>query len=185
MSRLKLVIVDHKIDFLDRLCDRLVVLQLGRVVADGPARRWSGTTRPWGRRLPREGAPQIFFFFFFFFSPFYFMLEVVDLAVHSDGAVAAVWASRSRSPTGRPGRSARPRTGRARPRPSRPSPTSCPARAAVTLRRPARIDKCGSSHIARHRAVPRCPKVRRVLPGLDGEREPPGRHQRPGLAGLL
>ena len=31
-----LLVVDHKIDFLDRLCDRLVVLQLGRVVADGP-----------------------------------------------------------------------------------------------------------------------------------------------------
>lgn len=31
-----LLVVDHKIDFLDRLCDRLVVLQLGKVVADGP-----------------------------------------------------------------------------------------------------------------------------------------------------
>ncbi len=31
-----LLVVDHKIDFLDRLCDRLVVLQLGRVVAVGP-----------------------------------------------------------------------------------------------------------------------------------------------------
>jgi ABC-type branched-subunit amino acid transport system ATPase component len=31
-----LLVVDHKIDFLDQLCDRLVVLQLGRVVAEGP-----------------------------------------------------------------------------------------------------------------------------------------------------
>jgi ABC-type branched-subunit amino acid transport system ATPase component len=37
-----LLVVDHKIDFLDRLCDRLVVLQLGRVVADGtPATVWN------------------------------------------------------------------------------------------------------------------------------------------------
>jgi ABC-type branched-subunit amino acid transport system ATPase component len=31
-----LVIVDHKIDFIDSLCDTIVVLQLGRVVAAGP-----------------------------------------------------------------------------------------------------------------------------------------------------
>jgi ABC-type branched-subunit amino acid transport system ATPase component len=31
-----LVIVDHKIDFIDSLCDTIVVLQLGRVVASGP-----------------------------------------------------------------------------------------------------------------------------------------------------
>jgi len=31
-----LVVVDHKIDFLDALCDRLVVLELGRVIAAGP-----------------------------------------------------------------------------------------------------------------------------------------------------
>jgi ABC-type branched-subunit amino acid transport system ATPase component len=29
-------VVDHKIDFLDALCDRLVVLELGRVIAQGP-----------------------------------------------------------------------------------------------------------------------------------------------------
>lgn len=31
-----LVIVDHKIQFLNRLCDRIVVLELGRVIAEGP-----------------------------------------------------------------------------------------------------------------------------------------------------
>lgn len=37
-----LLVVDHKIDFLDRLCDRLVVLQLGHVVAEGtPATVWN------------------------------------------------------------------------------------------------------------------------------------------------
>jgi branched-chain amino acid transport system ATP-binding protein len=36
------LIVDHKIDFIDRLCDRLVVLELGRVIAQGrPAEVWS------------------------------------------------------------------------------------------------------------------------------------------------
>jgi ABC-type branched-subunit amino acid transport system ATPase component len=30
-----LIVVDHKIDFLDTLCDRLVVLDLGRVIAQG------------------------------------------------------------------------------------------------------------------------------------------------------
>ena len=30
------MIVDHKIDFIDSLCDTIVVLQLGRVVAAGP-----------------------------------------------------------------------------------------------------------------------------------------------------
>ena len=33
---LTLLIVDHKIDFIDSLCDEVVVLQLGRVVAAGP-----------------------------------------------------------------------------------------------------------------------------------------------------
>jgi ABC-type branched-subunit amino acid transport system ATPase component len=31
-----LVVVDHKVDFLDQVCDRLVVLELGRVIAEGP-----------------------------------------------------------------------------------------------------------------------------------------------------
>lgn len=36
-----LLVVDHKIDFLDALCDRLVVLQLGSVIAQGtPADVW-------------------------------------------------------------------------------------------------------------------------------------------------
>jgi branched-chain amino acid transport system ATP-binding protein len=36
-----LVVVDHKIDFLDQLCDRLVVLELGQVIARGtPAEVW-------------------------------------------------------------------------------------------------------------------------------------------------
>ena len=44
-SDVPLLVVDHKIDFLDRLCDRLVVLQLGRVVADGPpAMVWNDPT---------------------------------------------------------------------------------------------------------------------------------------------
>ena len=29
------VVVDHKVDFLDQVCDRLVVLELGRVIAEG------------------------------------------------------------------------------------------------------------------------------------------------------
>ncbi|WP_327002607.1 ATP-binding cassette domain-containing protein [Dactylosporangium sp. NBC_01737] len=33
---LAVVVVDHKIDFLDSLCDRLVVLELGKVIAQGP-----------------------------------------------------------------------------------------------------------------------------------------------------
>ena len=36
------LVVDHKIDFLDRLCDRIVVLELGSVIASGtPAEVWS------------------------------------------------------------------------------------------------------------------------------------------------
>lgn len=31
-----LLVIDHKVDFLDSLCDRLVVLELGRVIAAGP-----------------------------------------------------------------------------------------------------------------------------------------------------
>lgn len=31
-----LLVVDHKIDFIDSLCSQIVVLQLGRVIADGP-----------------------------------------------------------------------------------------------------------------------------------------------------
>jgi ABC-type branched-subunit amino acid transport system ATPase component len=30
------LLVDHKIDFIDRLCDRVVVLELGHVIAEGP-----------------------------------------------------------------------------------------------------------------------------------------------------
>jgi branched-chain amino acid transport system ATP-binding protein len=31
-----ILVVDHKIDFIDRLCDRVVVLELGHVIAEGP-----------------------------------------------------------------------------------------------------------------------------------------------------
>lgn len=31
-----ILVIEHKIDFLDRLCDQLVVLNLGRVIASGP-----------------------------------------------------------------------------------------------------------------------------------------------------
>ncbi len=38
---LSLVVIDHKIDFLDRICDRITVLQLGRVIAAGsPEEIW-------------------------------------------------------------------------------------------------------------------------------------------------
>ena len=30
-----IIVVDHKIDFLDSICDRIVVLQLGRIIAEG------------------------------------------------------------------------------------------------------------------------------------------------------
>ncbi len=33
---LPLLVVDHKIDFLTRLCDRVIVLQLGEAIAEGP-----------------------------------------------------------------------------------------------------------------------------------------------------
>lgn len=33
---LPLLLIDHKVDFLDMLCDRLVVLELGNVIAEGP-----------------------------------------------------------------------------------------------------------------------------------------------------
>jgi ABC-type branched-subunit amino acid transport system ATPase component len=33
---LPLLVIDHKVDFLDALCDRLVVLELGKVIAEGP-----------------------------------------------------------------------------------------------------------------------------------------------------
>ncbi len=37
-----ILLVDHKIDFIDGLCDRLVVLELGRVIAEGePEDVWS------------------------------------------------------------------------------------------------------------------------------------------------
>jgi ABC-type branched-subunit amino acid transport system ATPase component len=37
-----IVVVDHKVDFLDRLCDRLLFLQQGRVVTQGrPSEVWS------------------------------------------------------------------------------------------------------------------------------------------------
>ncbi len=39
---LPMLLIDHKVDFLDRLCDRLVVLELGEVVAQGtPEDVWS------------------------------------------------------------------------------------------------------------------------------------------------
>ena len=31
-----ILVIDHKIDFLDSVCDRIVVLQLGKVIAEGP-----------------------------------------------------------------------------------------------------------------------------------------------------
>jgi branched-chain amino acid transport system ATP-binding protein len=33
------LVVDHKVDFLDVVCDRIVVLELGRVIAEGPPDR--------------------------------------------------------------------------------------------------------------------------------------------------
>jgi branched-chain amino acid transport system permease protein len=37
-----LIVVDHKIDFIDAVCDRVIVLQLGKIVAEGtPAEVWS------------------------------------------------------------------------------------------------------------------------------------------------
>lgn len=36
------LVVDHKIDFIDRICDRVIVLELGRLVASGsPAEVWA------------------------------------------------------------------------------------------------------------------------------------------------
>ncbi|WP_425527974.1 hypothetical protein [Yinghuangia seranimata] len=36
-----LLVIDHKIDFIDALCDRITVLETGRVVAEGtPAQVW-------------------------------------------------------------------------------------------------------------------------------------------------
>jgi len=35
-SGVAVIVVDHKVDFLDAICDRLVVLQLGEVIAEGP-----------------------------------------------------------------------------------------------------------------------------------------------------
>lgn len=41
-SGVTVLIIDHKVDFLDSLCDRIVVLELGRVIAEGtPAEVWS------------------------------------------------------------------------------------------------------------------------------------------------
>jgi ABC-type branched-subunit amino acid transport system ATPase component len=31
-----LLVIDHKVDFIDALCDRVVVMELGRVIASGP-----------------------------------------------------------------------------------------------------------------------------------------------------
>ena len=31
-----LLLIDHKVDFIDSLCDRIVVLELGQVIAEGP-----------------------------------------------------------------------------------------------------------------------------------------------------
>ena len=37
-----IVVIDHKIDFLDRICDRITVLQLGKVIAEGrPDEIWT------------------------------------------------------------------------------------------------------------------------------------------------
>ncbi len=37
-----MIVIDHKVDFLDRLSDRIVVLQLGRVIAEGvPEEIWN------------------------------------------------------------------------------------------------------------------------------------------------
>ncbi len=33
---LALLLIDHKVDFIDLLCDRIVVLELGKVIAEGP-----------------------------------------------------------------------------------------------------------------------------------------------------
>jgi ABC-type branched-subunit amino acid transport system ATPase component len=33
---LALLLIDHKVDFIDLLCDRIVVLELGQVIAEGP-----------------------------------------------------------------------------------------------------------------------------------------------------
>lgn len=39
-----LMVVDHKIDFIDALCDRILVLESGRLIADGsPSEVWSDT----------------------------------------------------------------------------------------------------------------------------------------------
>lgn len=35
-QKLPILVIEHKIDFLDRLCDRVVVLDVGRVIASGP-----------------------------------------------------------------------------------------------------------------------------------------------------
>jgi branched-chain amino acid transport system ATP-binding protein len=38
---LSLLLVDHKVDFIDSLCDRIVVLELGQVIAEGrPQEVW-------------------------------------------------------------------------------------------------------------------------------------------------
>ena len=40
-SGMALLVVDHKVDFLDTLCQRIVVMQLGTVIADGrPGSVW-------------------------------------------------------------------------------------------------------------------------------------------------
>jgi ABC-type branched-subunit amino acid transport system ATPase component len=63
-----LVLVDHKIDFIQDVCDRVVVLELGRVVAEGdPVGIWRDErvvdvylgTAPSADELPPEGEPVI------------------------------------------------------------------------------------------------------------------------------
>jgi branched-chain amino acid transport system ATP-binding protein len=41
-TQLSVLLIEHKVDFLDRLCDRLVVLELGKTIAEGsPSEVWS------------------------------------------------------------------------------------------------------------------------------------------------
>jgi ABC-type branched-subunit amino acid transport system ATPase component len=41
---ISMLLVDHKVDFIDELCDRVLVLELGRRVSEGsPAEIWADT----------------------------------------------------------------------------------------------------------------------------------------------